>query len=117
MASIHEYLTTAYRPDCDYANGVVEERNVGQKDHAKLQFRIPNWFWLRGKGLNLLALPEWRIRIAEPMFPLSLYRNRKVRYWWIRHILSSKFSLWTTQWANSRHAWTIISAWVSKTSG
>ena len=68
MISVDEYLTTAYRPDCDYVNGIVEERNVGQKDHAKLQFRIPNWFWMRGKSLGLLALPDWRLRVAQDRY-------------------------------------------------
>lgn len=26
--SVEEYLHTVYRPDCDYVDGVVEERNL-----------------------------------------------------------------------------------------
>jgi hypothetical protein len=35
--SVSEYLHTSYRPDCDYVDGVVEERNLGELDHAALQ--------------------------------------------------------------------------------
>ena len=35
--SVEEYLHTAYRPDCDYVDGVVEERNLGERDHSWIQ--------------------------------------------------------------------------------
>jgi hypothetical protein len=28
--SLEEYLSTDYEPDCDYVDGVLEERNVGR---------------------------------------------------------------------------------------
>jgi hypothetical protein len=30
LVSIEEYLGTAYLPDCDYVDGSVEERNLGE---------------------------------------------------------------------------------------
>jgi hypothetical protein len=33
--SIEQYLNTDYRPDVDYVDGYIEERNVGETDHAK----------------------------------------------------------------------------------
>ena len=39
--SVGEYLTTSYRPDCNYVDGVVVGRNAGEYDHAKLQPRPP----------------------------------------------------------------------------
>ena len=29
LVSVEEYLCTAYRPDCDYVDGIVEDRKVG----------------------------------------------------------------------------------------
>src|SRR5438132_1219812 len=42
MASIPitEYLTSTYHPDVDYVDDHIEERNVGEKEHGKLQFRV-----------------------------------------------------------------------------
>jgi hypothetical protein len=37
LVSIGEYLATVYRPDCDFVDGVIEERNWGENDHAGLQ--------------------------------------------------------------------------------
>ena len=33
---VEEYLETCYRPDCDYLEGELLERNVGEWDHRKL---------------------------------------------------------------------------------
>ncbi len=34
LVSIGEYLTSVYRPDCDYVDGEVQERNPGEYDHG-----------------------------------------------------------------------------------
>ena len=64
MVSVEEYLATSYRPDCDFIDGVVEKRNLGQRDHALIQSQIPIWFWARRKALGLHAVTEWRILVA-----------------------------------------------------
>jgi Uma2 family endonuclease len=35
--SVEEYLYTSYEPDCDYVDGELEDRNVGEKSHSKAQ--------------------------------------------------------------------------------
>jgi hypothetical protein len=40
LISVEEYLRTSYRPDCEYVDGEVLERNMGEKSHAKLQKAI-----------------------------------------------------------------------------
>ena len=37
FVSLEEYLSTGYQPDCEYNEGVVEERNLGELDHSYLQ--------------------------------------------------------------------------------
>ena len=44
--SVAEYLNTSYRPDCDYVDGEVRERNLGELDHSSTQSEII--VWLRG---------------------------------------------------------------------
>ena len=53
LVSVHDYLSTSYRPDCDYVDGVVLERNVGEKDHSRLQTEIS--FYYRSRR------PQWRL--------------------------------------------------------
>ena len=31
QVSVEEYLHTSYRPDCDYVDGEVQERNLGNE--------------------------------------------------------------------------------------
>ena len=52
LISVEEYLRTSYRPDCDYVDGEVLERNVGEKSHAKLQKAILLFLSAREKELG-----------------------------------------------------------------
>ncbi len=42
--SITEYLNTSYRPDREYVDGEVRERNVGKWEHARVQALLAAWF-------------------------------------------------------------------------
>ena len=64
LVSVDEYLTTTYRPDCDFVDGEVIERNLGRKDHSKLQGEVFAWFRNRQRELRLKAFPEQRIQVA-----------------------------------------------------
>src|SRR5258707_1096958 len=68
LVSLQEYLTTTYRPDCDYVDGALVERNVGQKDHSKLQGGLIVWFYGRRQELRLVAFVEQRIKISTRRF-------------------------------------------------
>lgn len=37
LIPVSEYLATTYRPDCDYVDGELVERNLGEREHAALQ--------------------------------------------------------------------------------
>lgn len=68
LISVSEYLRTSYRPDCDYVDGVVEERNVGEWSHARLQAALIALFWSRTEEWNMQAVPEWRVQVARTRF-------------------------------------------------
>lgn len=64
QVSLEEYLNTDYQPDCDYVDGVVEERNAGKKKHARTQGRLYGWLVARiPPGYEVL--PEQRVQISE----------------------------------------------------
>jgi Uma2 family endonuclease len=64
LISVDEYLSHNYEPDCDFIDGVIEERNVGQKDHSKVQLRIAAWFLNRSQQLGMASFVEMRLRVA-----------------------------------------------------
>lgn len=37
--SVREHLNTSYRPDCDYLDGEVRARNLGEIDHSLRAFK------------------------------------------------------------------------------
>jgi Uma2 family endonuclease len=65
LISIDEYLQTRYRPDCDFVDGELEERNVGERDHNRLQLLLGAWFLSHETAWNIYVLPEQRTRISS----------------------------------------------------
>ena len=68
QVSVEEYLHSVYRPDVDYVDGVLEDRNVGEYDHSSLQGALSACFRARRS--------EWNIRVAQAL----LMRISETRY-------------------------------------
>ena len=64
LISVEEYLRTSYRPDCDYVDGEVLERNMGEKSHAKLQKAILLYLSAREKELEIWVIQEQRVQVS-----------------------------------------------------
>jgi Uma2 family endonuclease len=62
--SVEEYLKTVYRPDRDYVDGIVEERNLGEWDHSSVQTQFVIFF-SKFRHTGLRAVTELRIRVRE----------------------------------------------------
>ncbi len=65
LLSIEEYLRTSYRPDADFVDGQIEERNLGEFEHATLQTAIGSFFWAKRKDWKIQPVTEQRIRVGE----------------------------------------------------
>ena len=66
--SVDEYLHTMYHPDCDYVDGTVEERNLGERDHSWIQGRLVTFFLSQFRKTGIAALPEWRFQTKPTRF-------------------------------------------------
>ena len=66
--SVRVYLRTAYRPDCDYVDGKVQERNVGEIPHGWLQRFFSLLFQQHVGDWQLYALPEVRVQVMTNRF-------------------------------------------------
>ena len=64
MVSLEEYLATDYEPDCDFVDGYLEERNLGEWDHSRLQLKIGAYFLAHYETQGMRVVPELRIRVA-----------------------------------------------------
>ena len=54
-----------YRPDREYVDGEVRERNVGKWEHARLQLLLGSWFADHESQWQVMASPEQRTRVAS----------------------------------------------------
>src|SRR5437762_1963752 len=63
LVTLEEYLNTAYSPDREYVDGVVVERNVGERPHSFVQSRLI--VVLSQKYPDFFVWPEWRERTLQ----------------------------------------------------
>ena len=68
LIPVSEYLNTAYRPDVDYVEGELEERNLGERDHSDLQYFLAYFINSRSKQWQLQAKPELRVQVRSDRF-------------------------------------------------
>lgn len=62
------YLRSSYEPDAEYVDGEIEERAVGEHDHAAWQAAIQRWFFAHEQEWNIEVLPEYRVQVSETRF-------------------------------------------------
>lgn len=61
---IDEYLNTEYEPDCDYVDGVLEDRNVGKQKHSETQILLGGWLLAQAGTHRKKPLSEQRVRLS-----------------------------------------------------
>jgi Uma2 family endonuclease len=68
VVPLSEYLETSYRPDCEYLDGELLERNVGEWDHSRLQGLLLRYLSNREKQWGILVVPEQRVQVKARRF-------------------------------------------------
>jgi Uma2 family endonuclease len=68
LVPVEEYLRTNYDPDCEYVDGQIVERNLGEKNHSTIQGEILFYLRSRAKELGIQALPELRVQVRKNRF-------------------------------------------------
>ena len=62
---LSEYLRTSFRPDREYVDGELRERNVGRFEHARIQALLTIWFGIHEREWGIIVITEQRIQVAE----------------------------------------------------
>ena len=65
---VAEYLATIYHPDCDYIDGELKERNLGETPHSGLQIYLGALFVFHEASWGLRAFTEQRVQINSTRF-------------------------------------------------
>ncbi len=68
LIPVEEYLRTTYRPDRDYVDGEVLERNLGERDHSTLQRELIVYFRARKREWKVFVYPEQRVQVGARRF-------------------------------------------------
>jgi Uma2 family endonuclease len=64
VVPLSEYLRTSYRPDCDWINGELRARNVGERPHAMIQKFFTMFLGSQEKAWGVQVLPEQRVQTS-----------------------------------------------------
>jgi Uma2 family endonuclease len=68
QVSVEEYLATSYQPDCDYVDGEVLDRNVGEREHSFVQKRLIMVLGALEGALGISVWPEVRVQMSGTRF-------------------------------------------------
>jgi len=65
FVTVEEYLHTVYEPECDYVDGRLEDRNVGEHDHGFLQALLAAVFLNNRQSWGVYAVTEVRTQVKQ----------------------------------------------------
>jgi hypothetical protein len=75
---VEVYLRSSYEPDAEYVDGEIEERPMGEHDHAAWQAAIQRLFFAHEQEWNIEVLPEYIVltlccecRVTSCLFAFS----------------------------------------------
>ncbi len=66
--SVEDYLTMVFEHDCEYIDGVIRERALGDFDHCFLQSLMAGIFVRHRSDWGVISLTEQRIQIAPSRY-------------------------------------------------
>jgi len=66
--SVEQYLSTVFEHDCEYVDGVLEERDLGEFEHAFLQGILTAIFNNHRAEWGIICLPEQRVQTQSDHF-------------------------------------------------
>lgn len=68
LISVQEYLTADYEVDYDYVDGVLEDRNVGERTHSLLIGLLTVYLGSQKKQLGVQVLPDVRVQVSATRY-------------------------------------------------
>jgi Uma2 family endonuclease len=80
LVPVEEYLRTTYHPDCDYVDGEILERNLGERDHSEIQRELIFFFRSRQKTWKVFVFPEQRVQVSPTRYrvpDICVYQGEK----------------------------------------
>jgi Uma2 family endonuclease len=68
LIPVSEYLSTSYRPDREFLDGAVVERNVGERDHSRVQTDLSTYLNVRAETWQIHVFVEQRVQVKATRY-------------------------------------------------
>jgi Uma2 family endonuclease len=68
LVPVAEYLATNFRPDRDYVDGLIQERNVGEWPHSRTQARLCAYLFQKEQEWRIRVVTEQRVQVTATRF-------------------------------------------------
>jgi Uma2 family endonuclease len=68
IVPVEEYLRTNYDPDCEYVDGQIVERNLGEKPHSRMQGELIFHLTAIAEDLGMEVLLEQRMQVSPTRY-------------------------------------------------
>jgi Uma2 family endonuclease len=76
-----QYLRSIFHPDCDFVDGRIEERNLGEFEHSRVQGTLTRIFEDHERDWGVFSSSECRLQVAPQRYRIPdvmiLRRGRK----------------------------------------
>ncbi len=71
---VETYLRSSYEPDAEYVDGEIEQRPMGEHDHASWQAAIQRWFLSMSRNGTSKCCPNTACRLRRLAFASRMLR-------------------------------------------
>jgi Uma2 family endonuclease len=68
--SLLDYMKTSFRPDREFVDGELVERNIGKWEHARLQALLAIWLQSQEKTWSVKVAIEQRVQVSATRVPI-----------------------------------------------
>lgn len=76
--SVEEYLASSYEPDLDLVDGHLEERNLGEYEHGRLQLMLGRLLGNHEREWGVYVVTECRLQVQPGRFRVPDLRPGRV---------------------------------------
>jgi Uma2 family endonuclease len=66
--TVDQYLSRMFHPDVDFVDGRIEERNVGEFEHSRVQHMLDRIFGNHEREWGVVTNPECRLQVAPQRY-------------------------------------------------
>src|SRR5436305_14929695 len=84
--TVREYLRTRWSPECEFVDGRIEERNLGEKEHSIIQRYLTFLFMRKRAEGGVDVFPDARTQTRTTPFRVRDGRVVRAEHTFERHV-------------------------------